>query len=54
MLGIMNHVIRHATGADGRVETKFNREYHIRHEELVRRREEEAELYRQLRRRVSL
>ena len=51
---ILNRIFRAGTKPSARIETHFEREHHIRYEELVRRREEEAELYRQLRRRINL
>lgn len=50
MLGIMNHVIRSATRRAEGGRSPFDREYHIQYEELVRRREAEAEMHRHLRR----
>lgn len=49
MLGIMNHVLRTATlGAQETTTTTSQRDDRIRHEELVRRTQEEKELLRQL------
>ncbi|WP_292019492.1 hypothetical protein [Maritimibacter sp. UBA3975] len=53
MLGIMNTVIRTATGADSRRETGFEREYRIRHADRVSRAEAELELERRLRSRFA-
>ncbi|WP_298499943.1 hypothetical protein [uncultured Maritimibacter sp.] len=54
MTPVLTRIFRAGRRYLARTETHFEREYHIRYEDLVRRRNEEAELYRQLRRRISL
>ncbi|MBV7410972.1 hypothetical protein [Maritimibacter sp. DP1N21-5] len=54
MTRILNRLLHTGSHLSAGIETHFEREYHIRHEDLVRRRDAEAELHRQLRRRINL
>jgi hypothetical protein len=54
MLGIMNTVIRTATGAESRKETGFERENRIRNADRIARDEAREELHLRLRSRISL
>lgn len=54
MLGIMNHVIRTATGAESRRETGFERENRIRHADRIKREAARDELRRRIYSKISL
>ena len=54
MLGIMNHVIRTATGAEARRETGFEREHRIRNADRIKREEARDELRRRIYSKISL
>lgn len=54
MLGIMNNVIKTATGAEARKETGFEREFRIRNADRIARQEARDELRRRLTSRISL